>query len=161
MWSRLHVRWGDPPHVTSPIWGPPPPCKQALTVQLTGIYYTWYCRPLLKFSSGLAYISLIFGDNGHSVTLVDGWKRRFFENDYVTVLVPVYLAHDNQRAHILANEHALKDGTVLRHYCVFVWTSQNDTKTLPVDEDFFKKRRKKSPFSNTNGTCGRGFKLVD
>ena len=21
---------GDPPHVTSPIWGPPPPCKQAL-----------------------------------------------------------------------------------------------------------------------------------
>ena len=30
IWSRLHVRWGDPPHVTSPIWGPPPPCKQAL-----------------------------------------------------------------------------------------------------------------------------------
>ena len=29
--SRLHDRWGDPPHVTSPIWGPPPPCKQALT----------------------------------------------------------------------------------------------------------------------------------
>ena len=22
--------WGDPPHVTSPIWGPPPPRKQAL-----------------------------------------------------------------------------------------------------------------------------------
>ena len=21
---------GDPPHVTLPIWGPPPPCKQAL-----------------------------------------------------------------------------------------------------------------------------------
>ena len=21
-WSRLHVRWGDLPHVTSPIWGP-------------------------------------------------------------------------------------------------------------------------------------------
>ena len=27
---RLHDRWGDPPHVTTPIWGPPPPCKQAL-----------------------------------------------------------------------------------------------------------------------------------
>ena len=32
IWSRLHDRWGDPPHVTSPIWGPPPPCKQALSV---------------------------------------------------------------------------------------------------------------------------------
>ena len=29
--SRLHDRWGDPPYVTSPIWGPPPPCKQALS----------------------------------------------------------------------------------------------------------------------------------
>ena len=30
--SRLHDRWGDRPHVhvTSPIRGPPPPCKQAL-----------------------------------------------------------------------------------------------------------------------------------
>ena len=30
IWSRLHDRWGDLPHVTSPTWGPPPPCKQAL-----------------------------------------------------------------------------------------------------------------------------------
>ena len=30
MWSRLHVRWGNPPHVTSPTWGTPPSCKQAL-----------------------------------------------------------------------------------------------------------------------------------
>ena len=28
--SHLHDRWGDPPRVTSPIWGPPPPCKQTL-----------------------------------------------------------------------------------------------------------------------------------
>ena len=28
--SRLHDGWGDPSHVyTSPIWGPPPPCKKA------------------------------------------------------------------------------------------------------------------------------------
>ena len=33
MRSRLHVRWGDPPHVTAPIWGPPTPCKQALKGQ--------------------------------------------------------------------------------------------------------------------------------
>ena len=25
MWSSLHDRWGDPPHDTSPTWGPPPP----------------------------------------------------------------------------------------------------------------------------------------
>ena len=31
MWSRLHDRWGNQPHVTSPTWGPPPSCKQALT----------------------------------------------------------------------------------------------------------------------------------
>ena len=31
MWSRLHVRWGNPPRVTSPTWGPPPSCKQALS----------------------------------------------------------------------------------------------------------------------------------
>ena len=29
--SRLHVRWGNPLHVTTPTWGPPPPCKQALS----------------------------------------------------------------------------------------------------------------------------------
>ena len=30
MWSRLHVRWGNGPHVTSPTWGPPPSsCKTA------------------------------------------------------------------------------------------------------------------------------------
>ena len=31
MCSRLHVRWGNPPHVTSPLLGPPPSCKQALS----------------------------------------------------------------------------------------------------------------------------------
>ena len=30
IWSCVHDRWGHPPHVTSPIWGPPPLCKQAL-----------------------------------------------------------------------------------------------------------------------------------
>ena len=29
-WSRLRDRWGNPPHVTSPTWGPPHSCKQAL-----------------------------------------------------------------------------------------------------------------------------------
>ena len=30
MLSRLHVRWGNSPHVTPPTWGPLPSCKQAL-----------------------------------------------------------------------------------------------------------------------------------
>ena len=30
IWSLLHDRWGHPPRVTSPVWGPTPPCKQAL-----------------------------------------------------------------------------------------------------------------------------------
>ena len=29
-WSRLRDRWGNPPHVTSPTWGPSHSCKQAL-----------------------------------------------------------------------------------------------------------------------------------
>ena len=35
IWPRLHDRWVDPPHVTFPIWGPPPQCKQALRVAET------------------------------------------------------------------------------------------------------------------------------
>ena len=27
---QITFRWGDPPHIASPFWGPPPPCKQAL-----------------------------------------------------------------------------------------------------------------------------------
>ena len=40
IWSRLHVRWGNPPHVTSPTWGPPPSCKQARFMQ-TGQILCW------------------------------------------------------------------------------------------------------------------------
>ena len=65
-------------------------------------------------------------------------KTEVFENDYVTVLVPVYLAHDIRRAHIPVNAHAASnDGTVLSQYCVFAWTAKYDTKTLRVEVDFF------------------------
>ena len=33
--SRLHDRWGDLPHYTPPIWGPPPLCKQVLIPWVT------------------------------------------------------------------------------------------------------------------------------
>ena len=35
-------RWGDPLHVTSPIWGSAPPCKQALIVYLQIVEYLAY-----------------------------------------------------------------------------------------------------------------------
>ena len=38
IWSRLHYRWGNPPHVISPIWGPPPPCKQAIKLVFASEY---------------------------------------------------------------------------------------------------------------------------
>ena len=38
IWSRLHDRWGDPPLVTPPTWGPPPPCKQALSLLMTFLF---------------------------------------------------------------------------------------------------------------------------
>ena len=41
MRSRLHVRWGNPPHVTSPTWGPPPSCKQALSLLYLSTYRTF------------------------------------------------------------------------------------------------------------------------
>ena len=40
MWSRLQVRWGNPTHVTSPTWGPPPSCKQALSFTFRQIKWT-------------------------------------------------------------------------------------------------------------------------
>ena len=38
IWSRLHDRWGGPLHVTSPICGPPPPCKQAIKLVYASEY---------------------------------------------------------------------------------------------------------------------------
>ena len=43
IWSRLHDKWGDPRHVTSPIRGHPPPRKQALNRDL-GIRQRWLQR---------------------------------------------------------------------------------------------------------------------
>ena len=46
MRSRLHVRWGNPPHVTSPTWGPPPSRKQGLRPCLYGVgRFLWFCVP--------------------------------------------------------------------------------------------------------------------
>ena len=38
MWSRLHDRWGDPPHVTSPIRGPLTPDEQTFRRKLSAVF---------------------------------------------------------------------------------------------------------------------------
>ena len=55
MWSLLHVRWGDPPHVTSSTWGPPPPCKEAVT----GGYRSSTMTTLMKIGSIEAYRKMV------------------------------------------------------------------------------------------------------
>ena len=46
-------RWGDPPHVTSPIWGPPPACKQALDVKVERVLTFAYTLDLRYIDSVL------------------------------------------------------------------------------------------------------------
>ena len=52
MWSRLHVGRGNPPHVTSATWGPPPSCKQALNWPLaadnSGMFFILKSRLVLR-----------------------------------------------------------------------------------------------------------------
>ena len=42
--------------------------------------------------------------------------------------------------------------------CVFVWTDENDLKTLGMDTYFFRKTGKRSSFSKISCTCGRFLK---
>ena len=53
IWSRLHDTWGDPPYVTSPIWRPPPPGKQALSC-------TFYGGNVVRFPVHFFSLPLIF-----------------------------------------------------------------------------------------------------
>ena len=46
MRSRLLDRWVDPPHVTSPLWGPPRPYKQALRMLFVTPQDSWHSRAL-------------------------------------------------------------------------------------------------------------------
>ena len=56
IWSRLHDRWGDPPHVTSPIWGPLPPRKLNvffLPCRIEGIIWLIRLLSLLNWNNRL------------------------------------------------------------------------------------------------------------
>ena len=84
--------------------------------------------------------------------LLDSCRCKWRKNEYVTVLDPVYPAHEMRR-----NAHApIKEGTAFSHYCIFVWTGKNDSKTQR-DE---KSGGKKSPLSNKNGYVWTGTNWV-
>ena len=67
-WSLLHDRWGHRPRVTSPIWGPTPPCKQALrnNPRVSGFIRRWSDQrrgnPLKTFDLKLPnFVSIVHG----------------------------------------------------------------------------------------------------
>ena len=65
--SRLHDRWGDPPHVTSPTRGPPAPCKQALRPRVRkslDLYISSLVGNFKKISAFLVY-ALCFHETFH------------------------------------------------------------------------------------------------
>ena len=85
IWSLLHGRLGNLPHVTSPIWNPPPPCQQALNLLL---FCRSRCRCRRRYLSSLMilrsenvpYFSLlrqIYGNSPGGVELVRKHKWVF------------------------------------------------------------------------------------
>ena len=49
---------GRPPHVTSPIWGSPPPCKQALGGHKVERVYSVQAPVVEKMDSAIPWINL-------------------------------------------------------------------------------------------------------
>ena len=47
----------------------------------------------------------------------------------------------------------------LRFRIVFVWTGENDLKTLRVDANIFENGERKMRFQTKTDTCGRGLKV--
>ena len=70
IWLRLHDRWGDLPHVTSPSWGPPPPCKQAIILCIT----KWGKRQSLYITSGVKVKTRAKQDKGGLVSINQVWQ---------------------------------------------------------------------------------------
>ena len=63
---------------------------------------------------------------------------------------------------LLSNAHALRQElSYFLRFCVYVWTEENDSNTLRVDEDFFKNGEKNLRFQKYPDTCGQGQLRVD
>ena len=106
VWSRLHDRWGHPQnnlcqislqkyhyhyplHVTSPTWGPPPPCKQALRLISKQL-----CTCITLFCPFLFYHrTTTTGENCHHFTNWSGWISAIvFEAACIHFLSDVFVA---------------------------------------------------------------------
>ena len=78
LWSRLHVRWGNPPHVTSLTWGTPPSCKQAFSDQGSWNFLFLVCKHVSgrpcwwqynkQFSFWRVYVKTVFHSQMPAVT---------------------------------------------------------------------------------------------
>ena len=80
IWSCLRDRWSDPPNVTSPNWGPPPSCRQALK-ETTGFSFPlsrhspFYKREGIELEPNGSLSERI---TGHA--LVSYWPNQFISN---------------------------------------------------------------------------------
>ena len=84
IWSRLHDRWGDPPHVTSPICGPQPPCKQALSQISMYCVITLFVCPWAKcYSIYCRYICIYCRYIGVKTIFVE---NKIFQKLYNTII---------------------------------------------------------------------------
>ena len=118
MGSRLHVRCGNPPHVTTPTWGPPPSCKQALRETEDNYAYAkwwsdqesvlWY---FVVFSVVLNYKSWFTWDTSQTEILVLEYCRLSPKNcKKSSVLWQIYL----EKSPVLTNLTPLDAMTLYR-----------------------------------------------
>ena len=135
-----------PKRITSPTWGPPPSCKQALrprpqvsifalktksfSLPIWSTVHTWRIRWKWSPKTHLFTHALQSGDfwkRHFAVPVLMDLKTEFFENVYVTLL----------DAHKCACAHKRwLCFLVFSHYRFLVLTSQNDSTTQLVEADF-------------------------
>ena len=88
MGSRLQVRWGNSPLVTTPSWGPPPSCEQALIEGLKlGTFQTG--RIMLFTSKSLPFASIYrfgWGSQNHF--------RDQFNKTFTSVAIILYFENN-------------------------------------------------------------------
>ena len=95
------------------------------------------------------------------------WRQtqtELFENAEVTLSVP---SHSAQYKKLIQDggrgvKHAQSGKlSFSNRFIVYVWTGENDAKTLRVDADFLKTEKKKLRFQTSTDTCWQGLRSND
>ena len=95
------------------------------------------------------------------------WRQtqtELFENAEVTLSVP---SHSAQYKKLIQDggrgvKHAQSGKlSFSNRFIVYVWTGENDAKTLRVDADFLKTEKKKLRFQTNTDTCWQGLRSND